>query len=75
MCFDERDDGGNTSGVMAASSNVTVIWLENDNSIMQAFAEPVPTDITCICAENQTVATFERPTFFPVIKYPLSSIT
>lgn len=75
MCFDERNDDGYTSGAMAASSNVTVIWLENDNSIMQAFAEPVPTDITCTCVENQTVTTFERPTFSPVIQYSLSSMT
>ena len=67
MCYDERDDDGYTSGAMANSRNVTVIWFENENSLMQAFDEPVLTYITCICAENQTVATFEKPTFFPVI--------
>lgn len=67
MCYDEKDDDGYTSGAMAASSNVSVTWLEDDNAIMQIFAEPVPTDIMCTCVENQTIATFDKPSFFPVI--------
>ena len=64
MCYDLKEGNDIQSGVLAATSNVTMAWNEDENSLIASFLEPVPTAIYCLCDETQTDATFDKPTGF-----------
>ena len=73
MCYEQRIGDQTTFGVMAASKNVTMNFI--DGQLIQFYYEPMDTEIRCKCVENQTVPafqTFDRP--YPVIAQSLDII-